>query len=65
MKLDFNCDYGIVLRSKKMKKLGTSQGYMTNKIKLFVLDCQEIDQIVSECTEYISLISWFDRPGRK
>jgi hypothetical protein len=38
MKLDFSCDYGIVLRSKKIDKLGPPEGYMTNKIKLFMME---------------------------
>jgi hypothetical protein len=62
MKLDFSCDYGIVLWSKKMNKLGSPQGHMTNKIKLFILDCQQINQIGSEHTEYISVISLFRPP---
>jgi hypothetical protein len=40
-----------------MDKLGSPQGYMTNKINLFVLDCQQINQIGSERTEYISVTS--------
>jgi len=28
-----------------MNKLGSSQGYLTHKIKLLILDCQQINQI--------------------